>query len=75
MDPLIPEIANATSGLLDQAGIFLRSLMIPWRLYQVAGIVALLFLTLLLRRVVSTRFTDFVRAREGRNGNCAGRWC
>tara|TARA_R110002110_G_scaffold29785_13_gene105916 strand:+ start:811 stop:2154 length:1344 start_codon:yes stop_codon:yes gene_type:complete len=66
MDPLIPEIANATSGLLDQAGIFLRSLMIPWRLYQVAGIVALLFLTLLLRRVVSTRFTDFVRAREGR---------
>lgn len=65
MDPITPEIANATSGLLEQAEIFLRSLLIPWRLYQVGGILVLLVLALLLRRFVSARFMDWVRAKEG----------
>jgi small-conductance mechanosensitive channel len=65
MDQITPEIAEATSGLLGQAEIFLRSLLIPWRLYQVGGIVALVLVAFLLRPFVSARFMDHVRAKEG----------
>jgi small-conductance mechanosensitive channel len=62
---IAPEIADATTGLLAQVEVFLRSLLIPWRLYQVGGIIALLVVALLLRRIVSRRFTEWVRGKEG----------
>lgn len=64
MDPISPDIINATTGLLGEAEMFLRSLLVPWRLYQVAGIIGILCLSLLLRRVLSARFMDWVRGKK-----------
>ncbi|WP_323005699.1 mechanosensitive ion channel family protein [Pseudorhodobacter sp.] len=65
IDQINPEILNATQGLLAQAETFIRSLLVPWRLYQLAGILALLGATWLLRGVVSRRLTAWARAQEG----------
>jgi small-conductance mechanosensitive channel len=63
--PISPAILDATQGLLAQAETFARSLLVPWRLYQVAGIIALLALAKLLRGFLSRRLTGWARAREG----------
>ncbi|WP_415234411.1 mechanosensitive ion channel family protein [Pseudorhodobacter sp.] len=65
IDQINPEILNATQGLLAQAETFIRSLLVPWRLYQLAGILALLGAAWLLRGVVSRRLTAWARAQEG----------
>lgn len=68
MDPINqinPEILNATQGLLAQAETFVRSLLVPWRLYQVAGILALWVLAWLLRGFASKRLLGWVRSQEG----------
>ncbi|MGO4907361.1 mechanosensitive ion channel family protein [Pseudorhodobacter sp. W20_MBD10_FR17] len=68
MDPINtinPEIINATQGLLSQAEAFVRSLLMGWRLYQVAGILALLLLAWLMRGIVSKWFMGWVRNQEG----------
>jgi small-conductance mechanosensitive channel len=65
INPINPEIINATQGLLAQAETFARSLLVPARLYQVAGILGLLVLAWLLRGVVSKRLMGWVRAQEG----------
>ncbi|SEN33486.1 Mechanosensitive ion channel [Pseudorhodobacter antarcticus] len=65
INPLTPEILDATSGLFAQADVFVRSLLVPWRFYQVAGIVAIFVLVKLLRGMVSRRLTGWARAREG----------
>jgi len=63
--PISPAILDATQGLLAQAETFARSLLVPWRLYQVAGIIAFLALAKLLRGFLSRRLTGWARAREG----------
>jgi small-conductance mechanosensitive channel len=68
MDPINqinPEIISATQGLLSQAEALVRSLLMGWRLYQVAGILALLVLAWLIRGVVSNWFMGWVRNQEG----------
>jgi small-conductance mechanosensitive channel len=65
INPINPEIINATQGLLAQAETFARSLLVPARLYQVAGILGLLVLAWLLRGAVSKRLMGWVRAQEG----------
>lgn len=68
MDPLnqlTPEILDATTGLYAQAEAFLRSLLVPWRFYQVAGIVAIFVVVKLLRGFVSRRLTGWAREKEG----------
>jgi small-conductance mechanosensitive channel len=65
LNPINPEIINATQGLFAQAEAFVLSLLVPWRLYQVAGILALLVLAWLMRAIVSKRFMGWVRAQEG----------
>jgi small-conductance mechanosensitive channel len=63
--PISPAILDATQGLLAQAETFARSLLVPWRLYQVAGIIAFFALAKLLRGFLSRRLTGWARAREG----------
>lgn len=65
LNPINPEIVNATQGLLAQGEALLRSLLIPSRLYQVAAIVALFVLAKLLRGFVSRRLMGWARAQEG----------
>jgi small-conductance mechanosensitive channel len=68
MDPLntlTPEIVEATQGLLAQAETFMRSLLVPWRFYQVAGIIAFFVLAKLLRGIVSRRLTGWARGKQG----------
>ncbi|QCO55993.1 mechanosensitive ion channel [Pseudorhodobacter turbinis] len=65
MDPLNQEIVNATQGLLVQAEAFIRSLLLPRRLYQVAGIIAILLFARLLRVPLSRRLSARARAHEG----------
>jgi small-conductance mechanosensitive channel len=65
ISPIAPEILNATQGLFSQAEVFVRSLLVPWRLYQVGGIVAAFVLAKLLRGMVSRRLTDWARAHDG----------
>lgn len=68
MDPInsiTPEIISATESLYAQAEAFIRSLLVPWRFYQVAGIIAILVLAKMLRGFVSRRLTGWARAHEG----------
>ncbi|MDN5785489.1 mechanosensitive ion channel family protein [Pseudorhodobacter sp.] len=68
MDPteqIDPEILNATTGLISQGEDFVLSLMVPWRLYQVAGIIVLLVAAWLLRGIASRRLTGWAREHEG----------
>lgn len=65
VSPVNPEILNATQGLLAQAETFIRSLLIPWRLYQVAGIIGILVIAKLLRHFLSQWFLGWVRRQEG----------
>lgn len=65
INPINPEILDATQGLFAQAEAFLRSLLVPWRFYQVAGIAALLVVAKLLGSLISRRLTGWARAQEG----------
>lgn len=65
LNPINPEIVNATQGLLAQGESLVRSLLIPSRLYQVAAIIALFVLAKLLRGFVSRRMMGWARAQAG----------
>jgi small-conductance mechanosensitive channel len=63
--PISPEILDATQGLLAHAELFVRSLLIPSRLYQVGGMVVFFVLSKLLRGFVSGRLMGWARDQEG----------
>lgn len=65
LDQISPEIMDATQGLLSQAEGFIRSLLIPSRLYQVAGMVVIFLAALVLRGFISRRLMGWARARDG----------
>ena len=65
MDQIAPTIADAANGLAGSAVEFARSMMVTWRLTQLAAIVAILAVAWILKRVVSPIFTDWLRAKEG----------
>jgi len=65
LNPISPEIMDATQGLLAQAEALIRSLLIPSRLYQVAGIVSIFVLAKLLRGFVSRRLMGWAREQAG----------
>ncbi|RUS60178.1 mechanosensitive ion channel family protein [Pseudorhodobacter sp. E13] len=68
MDPINqinPEILDATQGLLSQAEAFIMSLIVPWRLYQLGGIITILVLAWVMRGFVSRRLMAWARAQEG----------
>ena len=65
MDQIAPAIADAANGFADSALRFAQSMMMPWRLYQLAAIAAILAIAWVLKRIVSPLFTDWLRAKEG----------
>ena len=65
LNPISPEILDATQGLLAQAQTLVRSLLIPSRSYQVAGIVAIFVLAKLLRGFASNRLMGWARQQAG----------
>lgn len=65
MNPISPEILDATQGLLAQAEVFIRSLLIPSRLYQVGGIAVMFVVAKLLQALVSKQLIGWVREQEG----------
>lgn len=65
INPISPEILDATQGLLSQAELFVRSLLIPSRLYQVGGMVVILLIAKLLRGFMSRRLMGWARMQEG----------
>jgi len=65
MDTFNPEIVNAAQGLWSQIWVFLRLMVLPWRLWQVVAIFGLLLVAHLLRNWLTPRLTDWLRRREG----------
>lgn len=59
------ELIEATTSLLRDFEIFFRSMTTPWRIYQIAIILALLGVAHGLKLLVTPRLEDWVRAREG----------
>jgi small-conductance mechanosensitive channel len=65
MEQIDPGLIDAATSLWQQVEVFGRSMLLPWRLYQI-GIVAALFLAAhLLRGRVVPRLEEWVRAQEG----------
>lgn len=61
----LDEITAVGQSLFQQAITFAESLFRTWNLYQVAIAVALLLLSVVLRRVFAPRLHEWMRAREG----------
>ena len=59
------ELLDAGLSLWREVEIFLRSMIAPWRLYQIGIILALLVVAHLFRVVVGRWLEEWVRARDG----------
>lgn len=66
MEIIDPNVVQSAEGLWAQISIFLRSLLLPWRLWQVGIVVGLLALAWAVNRLVSPLFERWLRSLEGR---------
>ena len=66
MESETESVATEVQSLLSQIEFFLTSLLLPSRLYQVAGVLAVIGVALLLRAIVAPRFHEWIRSLEGR---------
>lgn len=64
MEQLDPQVIDAAQGLWYRIRLFADTLLIPSRLYQVPAILGLMLLSWLLARLISPRFTGWLRRRE-----------
>ncbi|MBC9246778.1 mechanosensitive ion channel [Paracoccus sp. 11-3] len=64
MEQLDPQVIDAAQGLWYRIRLFIDTLLIPSRIYQLPAIVGLLLLSWLLARVMSPRLTSWLRGRE-----------
>ncbi len=65
LDQITPELTSAAAGFWADIQAFAQSMMVPWRLYQLAAIAGIYAFAWILKRVISPRFTDWLRAKEG----------
>ena len=65
MDQITPEITSAATGLLADVAALGRMMLEPFRLYQIAALIALFATSWILKRLLSPRFTDWIRGKEG----------
>ncbi|MCQ0971064.1 mechanosensitive ion channel [Paracoccus sp. TK19116] len=65
MDQVSPEIVNAAQGLWSQIRLFFEHMLLPWRLYQLAIIGALILLGWAGKQLLSPRLTGWLRRQEG----------
>lgn len=64
MDQLNPEVIDAAQGLWYRISLFIETLLIPSRVYQLPAIVGIAAVAWLLARLVSPRLTGWLRTRE-----------
>lgn len=64
MEQLNPEVIDAAQGLWYRISLFIETLLIPSRMYQLPAIAGLAVLAWLLARLVSPRLTGWLRTRE-----------
>lgn len=64
MEQLNPEVIDAAQGLWDRVRLFLDTLLIPSRMYQLPAIAALALISWLIGRALSPRLTGWLRTRE-----------
>lgn len=64
MEQLDPQVIDAAQGLWYRIRLFIDTLLIPSRIYQLPAIVGLLLLSWLLARIMSPRLTNWLRSRE-----------
>ena len=65
MEQLTPEIVDAAEGLWSQIRVFFQTMLLPWRLDQIAAILVLTGLAWLAARIASPRLTGWLRRRTG----------
>ncbi|MFV0301977.1 MAG: mechanosensitive ion channel family protein [Paracoccus sp. (in: a-proteobacteria)] len=65
MDQLTPDVVDAAEGLWAHLRLFAQTMLLPWRLYQIGGILAMAALAWLAARIASPRYTAWLRTREG----------
>lgn len=64
MDQFSPDVVNAAQGAWAQIRLFFETMLVPWRLYQLAAVGALFVVAHVLARVVSPVFRDWLRGRD-----------
>lgn len=65
MKRLSPQIVDAGQSLFSQVWMFFELMFLPWRLAQVAVVVALILMAHLARRVLRPRLDRWLRTRQG----------
>lgn len=64
MEQLNPEVLSAAQGLMDRIWLFLETLLVPSRMYQLPAIAGLMLLSWLIARLCSPALTHWLRSRE-----------
>jgi len=65
MDHLTPDIVDAAQGLWSQIRSFFKIMLLPWRLWQLGAILALMAVAQLVRGAVAPRMEAWLRSRRG----------
>lgn len=65
MDQIFPDLFGAAEALWQQVEIFTRSMLAPWRLYQLVAIFGLFILAHFAARPLSHAVTHWLRGRIG----------
>ncbi len=58
-------VVDAASGLWARLAAFLNTMLLPWRLYQLGGILVLILAAFLMAALLRPRLTEWLRGREG----------
>ncbi len=65
MDRLSPAVVDAGRSLWSQVSTFLELMLLPWRLWQLLGIVLLIGAAQVLRSLILPRLDAWLRSRKG----------
>lgn len=65
MEQVTPDMIDAAQGLWSQIRVFFRTMLLPWRLWQLLVIVGLAVISHLARNWLSPRLTVWLRQRMG----------
>lgn len=64
MEPVAPNVVDAAQGLWSRLSLFLETLILPMRLYQLAAVAVLIALSWLLGRLAARAWDRWLRRRE-----------
>ncbi|MDB6178762.1 mechanosensitive ion channel [Paracoccus sp. Z330] len=64
MEQLDPEVVSAAQGLMERVWMFLETMLVPSRMYQLPAIAGLVLLSWLSARLLSPLLTRWLRSRD-----------